>query len=133
IVLAVEGDGVYVSSDHRKTYERSRDGLPNLRITTIEADPFQKGRVYASVVFGGAASGIYHSDDSGMTWQRSSKSALPEVLTVAIASEADADVKFLAGTEKGFFWSNDAVQWTQAEPSSFPIRVDRILRFNRSR
>ena len=55
------------------------------------------------------------------------------MLTLAIASESDADVKFIAGTEKGFFWSNDGEEWTQAEPSSFPIRVDKVVRFNRTR
>lgn len=133
IVLAVEGDGVYVSNDRGKSFARTSDGLHNLRIATIAPDPFQKNRVYSAVVFGGAASGIYRSDDAGRTWDRASKTQLPEVLSLAIASEADADVKFIAGTEKGFFWSNDAIEWTQAEPSGFPIRVDKILRFNRTR
>ena len=30
-----------------------------------------------------------------------------EVLSLTIASEADSEVKFIAGTEKGFFWSAD--------------------------
>ena len=133
IVLGIEGDGVYVSHDRGKTFARSSDGLHNLRITTIAADPFEKHRVYAAVAFGGMASGIYRSDDAGKTWSRASRTPLPEVLSLEIAIEADAEVKFLAGTEKGFFWSNDAHEWTQAEPSSFPIRVDKILRFNRNR
>ena len=133
IVLGIEGDGVYVSQDRGRTFTRSSDGLHNLRITTIAPDPFEKNRVFAAVVFGGAASGIYRSDDAGKTWERASRTALPEVLSIAIAAEADADVKFLAGTEKGFFWSNDGVEWTQAEPAGFPIRVDKILRFNRTR
>ncbi|MEA2462922.1 MAG: hypothetical protein QOJ98_669, partial [Acidobacteriota bacterium] len=109
------------------------DGLHNLRITNIAPDPFKKNRVYASVVFGGNASGIYRSDDAGKTWAKASKVSLPEVLSLTIATEADAEVKFVAGTEKGFFYSNDAEEWTQAEPSSFPIRVDKVLRFNRNR
>ncbi|HEX8409564.1 MAG TPA: YCF48-related protein [Thermoanaerobaculia bacterium] len=133
IVLGIEGDGVYVSNDRGATYQRTSDGLYNLRITTIAADPFQRNRVYAAVVFGGAASGIYRSNDTGKTWERASKAPLPEVLSLAIASESDADVKFIAGTEKGFFWSNDGEEWTQAEPSSFPIRVAKIVRFNRMR
>lgn len=133
IVLGVEGDGVYVSNDRGKTFKRTSAGLFNLRIATIAADPFQRNRVYAAVVFGGQASGIYRSNDAGSTWERASKNQLPEVLSLAIATESDAEVKFLAGTEKGFFWSNDGEEWTQAEPSSFPIRVDRIVRFNRLR
>ncbi|MFZ2490931.1 MAG: YCF48-related protein [Thermoanaerobaculia bacterium] len=133
IVLAVEGDGVYLSSDRGKTFARSSFGLQNLRITTIVADPLREKRVYASVVFGGAASGIYASDDAGMTWEKKSTTALPEVLTLDIAPESGAEPRFIAGTDKGFFWSTDAKNWTQAEPSGFPIRVDRVLRFNRTR
>jgi photosystem II stability/assembly factor-like uncharacterized protein len=133
IILGIEGDGVYVSHDKGTTFTRTSDGLHNLRITTVAPDPFKKDRIYAAVVFGGAASGIYRSDDAGKTWERASRTALPEVLSLTIATEADAEVKFMAGTEKGFFWSNDAQEWTQAEPSGFPIRVDKIVRFNRSR
>lgn len=133
IILGIEGDGVYVSEDRGKTFARASDGLRNLRIATIAPDPFEKHRVYAAVVFGGAASGIYRSNDAGETWEKASRTALPEVLSLEIASETDAEVKFLAGTEKGFFWSNDAETWTQAEPASFPIRVSKVLRFNRLR
>src|SRR6185503_13259894 len=34
---------------------------------------------------------------------------------------------------QGFFWSNDAAQWTQAEPVNTPLRVNKVLRFNRLR
>jgi len=133
IVLGIEGDGVYTSNDRGRTFERSSGGLHNLRITAVAPDPFEKNRVYAAVAFGGQASGIYRSDDAGKTWAKSSRTLLPELLSLEIASEADAEVKFVAGTEKGFFWSNDAEEWTQAEPSSFPIRVEKVLRFNRTR
>lgn len=133
IVLGIEGDGVYVSNDRGRTFQRASDGLHNLRITTIAPDPFAKNRVFAAVAFGGTASGIYRSEDAGKTWARASRTPLPEVLSMDITIEADADVKFIAGTEKGFFWSKDAEEWTQAEPSSFPIRVEKVLRFNRTR
>ncbi len=130
VIIGIEGDGVYVSDDRARTFTRSSDGLHNLRITTIVPDPATKDRVYAAVAFGGAASGIYRSDDAGRTWTRVSTTKLPEVLSLTIASEEEADPKFVAGTEKGFFWSNDATEWTQAAPSSFPIRVNKLLRYN---
>jgi photosystem II stability/assembly factor-like uncharacterized protein len=133
IVLGIEGDGVYVSNDRGMTFHRTSDGLHNVRITTIAPDPFEKDRVYAAVVFGGAASGIYRSDDAGKSWAKASSTPLPEVLSLVIATEANAEVKFLAATEKGAFWSVDGQEWTHAEPSSFPIRFDKILRFNRTR
>ncbi len=133
IILGVEGDGVYVSNDQARTFTRTSDGLHNLRISTIVADPVEKDRVYAAVAFGGSASGMYRSDDAGRSWERLGSARLPEVLTLTIAPEEDAEVRFVAGTERGFFWSNDGVEWTQAAPSHFPIRVNKIIRFNPNR
>ncbi|HVR41024.1 MAG TPA: hypothetical protein VMU84_18165 [Thermoanaerobaculia bacterium] len=133
IILGSEGDGVYISNDQGKTYARSSEGLHNVRVTAIVADPGESNRVYASVAFGGAASGIYQSDDAGKAWTKVSKTKLPEVLSLTIAPDADAQPKFIAGTEKGFFTSSDAAEWLQSEPSTFPIRVDKIVRFNRTR
>jgi photosystem II stability/assembly factor-like uncharacterized protein len=133
IVLGVEGDGVYISNDRGTTFTRTSDGLRNLRITSIVADTARSERIYASVAFSGAASGIYRSEDAGKTWARTNETKLPEVLSLVIAPDSESDVRFLAGTEQGFFWSKDAKEWTQATPSSFPIRVDKILRFNRNR
>ena len=133
IVLGVEGDGVYVSEDSARTFTRSCDGLYNMQITTITADPSIKNRVYASVVFGGASSGIYKSDDGGVTWARLSTTRMPEVLSIAIADETNVQTRFVAGTERGFFWSADGVEWTQASPVNTPVRVDKVLRFNKSR
>jgi photosystem II stability/assembly factor-like uncharacterized protein len=133
IVLGVEGDGVYLSNDQGKTYQRSSIGLHNLRITTIAPDPLVKNRLYGAVASGGAASGVYRSDDGGTSWEKTSRTALPEVLSLTVAMERDAEVKFIAGTEKGFFWSSDGIEWTQAIPSAFPIRVDKVLRFNSQR
>src|SRR5690606_37595442 len=75
----------------------------------------------------------YSSEDGGASWSRASTTPLPEVLSLTIASESNAPVKFIAGTEKGFFYSSDAAEWTQAEPAGFPIRVARVIRFNSTR
>ena len=133
IILGIEGDGVYVSNDRAKTFTRASDGLHNLRITAIVPDPTKRDRVFASVAFGGTASGIYQSDDAGRTWAHVSNTRLPEVLSIAIASEPNPEVKYIVGTEKGFFWSNDTAEWSQAEPINTPLRVNKILRFNRTR
>ena len=133
IVLGIEGDGVYVSHDGGRSFARNSEGLANLRIATIVADPQAKGRVYAAVVFGGAASGIYRSADAGETWQRASRTPLPEVLSLTIDANAEQGSKFIAGTEKGVFLSGDGEEWVQAEPSSVPLRVEKVIRFNRTR
>ena len=133
VILAVEGDGVYISNDRAKTFTRTSHGLYNLRVTALVADPLVRDRVYAAVAFGGAASGIYRSDDGGQTWARAGKTPLPPVLSISVATESDAEVRFIAGTEKGFYWSSDGEEWVQAAPASFPIRVQKVIRFNRLR
>lgn len=133
VILAVEGDGVYVSNDRAKTFERRSTGLHNLRITALVSDQVHPNRVYAAVAFGGNATGIYRSDDAGKSWAKLSQTKLPDVLSLIVAPEKDAEVRFIAGTDKGFFWSIDGREWTQAEPSGFPIRVDKIARFNQTR
>ena len=133
IILGIEGDGVYVSNDRAKTFTRMSEGLHNLRITAVVADARKQDRVYAAVGNGGAASGVYQSDDAGRAWNRVSITKLPEVLSLTIAQEEDAEVRFLAGTEKGFFWSADGATWTQSTPSNSPLRVDKLARFNRVR
>ena len=131
IVLGVEGDGIYVSDDAGKTFTRSCDGLRNLTVTSIAADPAATKHVYAAVAFGGVSSGIYESADAGLTWKKISATPLPSVLSLTMND--DPQVKFVAGTEKGFFWSGDGSAWMQAAPAYFPIRVDKVIRFNRDR
>jgi len=131
IILGVESDGVYISDDHGKTFQRSCEGLRNLTVTSIAADPAAANDVYAAVAFGGISSGIYESQDAGQTWKKRSSTKLPAVLSLTIND--DPQTRFIAGTEKGFFWSSDGIEWTQAPPEYAPIRVDKVVRFNRLR
>ncbi len=125
LILGIEGDGIYVSNDDGKTFTRSCDGLRNLTITTIAADPARPKRVYASVVFGGSSSGIYVSDDAALTWRRLSATAIPPVLSLIVNTDG-----FVAGTEKGFYRSTDGVEWTQSAPVNKPLRAEKVLRYN---
>ena len=131
IIVGVEGDGVYVSQDDGKTFARSCEGLRNLTITSIAADPQTPSHIYASVVFGGMSSGIYESLDGAASWQKISDGNMPAVLSLVVADDPHA--RLIAGTEKGFFFSADGSKWTQAAPANAPIRVDKVLQFNRSR
>ncbi|MHB0970144.1 MAG: WD40/YVTN/BNR-like repeat-containing protein [Thermoanaerobaculia bacterium] len=128
VILGTEGDGVYVSNDGGATFARSSDGLYNVRVAAIATDPDIKGRIYAAVLFGGAASGIYKSGDRGENWSKLSTTKLPEVLSLVVSK--DGSTRFIAGTERGFFYSADGVEWTQAEPSAAPIRVDEVISYN---
>ncbi len=133
VILGVEGDGVYVSNNHAKTFTRSSEGLYNLRITSIAADPARRDRVYAAVASGGSASGIYRSDDGGLNWEHASETTLPDVLSLSVAADGKASPKFVAGTDRGFFTSDDAVTWVQSAPVDFPLRVDKVVRYTTAR
>ena len=71
---------VYVSDNNAKSFKRSCDGLRNLTITSIAADPLTPKLVLASVAFGGASNGIYASEDSGTSWKKLPANELPPVL-----------------------------------------------------
>jgi photosystem II stability/assembly factor-like uncharacterized protein len=131
VILGTEGDGVYVSQDGGQSFTRSSEGLRNLRVTTIVPDPSEKGRIYSAVVFGGAASGIYRSDDGGKGWTRINSTKLPEVLSLVVTNDREAHL--IAGTEGGFFWSRDGIDWTQGAPSTIPIRVEKVVWLNATR
>jgi len=131
ILLGTEGDGVYISCDNGKSYARSNIGLYNVRVASVVPDPERKRVLYAAVYSGGAASGVYRSSDQGLNWAKLNQTRLPEIRSLLV--RADAQPRFLAGTEKGFFWSNDGVEWTQGEPTTAPIRVEKILAYNNLR
>lgn len=131
IVLATEGDGVYVSEDEGATFRRRTNGLYNVKVAGIVSDPEKKGRLYAAVFFGGNASGIYESVDFGTEWRKISTTKLPEILSFIV--RRGEGPRFVAGTEKGFYWSGDGVEWTLAEPVTNPLRVDKVLAYNSTR
>ncbi|MGH9456633.1 MAG: WD40/YVTN/BNR-like repeat-containing protein [Thermoanaerobaculia bacterium] len=131
IVLGTEGDGVYVSDDGGESWKRSSRGLYNVRVASVVTDPVHENRVYAVVFFGGSASGLYVSSDGGANWARLNETALPQVLSLVVRK--DVSPRFLAGTERGFWWSDDGVAWERAEPLITPIRVERLLEYNRER
>jgi photosystem II stability/assembly factor-like uncharacterized protein len=131
VILGVEGDGVYVSENGAKSFTRACNGLHNLTITAMAADPVKAKRVYATVAFGGTSNGIYQSDDAGVNWVKLATKDMPPVLSLVV--NADSDPKFVAGTERGFFTSNDGSEWVQSAPVNAPLRADKVLRFNKTR
>ena len=130
IILGTEGDGIYVSDDRGATFRRSNRGLYNVKVAGVASDPVKKNRLYAAVYFGGAASGIYESHDGGEQWRKLSETKLPEMLSFIVR---DVSPKFVAGTERGIYWSEDGREWTPSEPATLPIRVDKIVPYNETR
>ena len=131
IILGTEGDGVYISEDKGKTFVRSSFGLQSMRVASVVADPVKKNTVYAAVMFGGSASGVYRSADAGKNWSRMNETKLPEILSLVV--RGDVSPRFLAGTEQGFFYSDDGREWTRSEPVLLPVRVDKVLPYNATR
>jgi hypothetical protein len=78
VVLAAtlfDGGGVYRSTDNGVNFARisgnGTSGLPNAGVSKLIADPANANRFYAGVPAnfgGGAAAGVYRSDDGGVTW-----------------------------------------------------------------
>lgn len=131
IVLATEGDGIYISHDSGATWNRSSEGLYNVRVASVTPDPMIEHRVYAPVFFGPSSAGVYVSDDGGANWARLNETPLPEVLSLVVRK--DAEPRFLAGTIQGFFWSADGKRWERAEPLITPVRVEKILEYSTDR
>jgi photosystem II stability/assembly factor-like uncharacterized protein len=131
IILATEGDGIYVSTDQGASFHRSSEGMRNVRATSVVADPVVAGRLYAAVVNGNAASGVYESTDAGESWSRINESPIPEILTLAVQTGSEA--RFVAGTDKGFFYSEDGKSWLPAKSPLLPVRVEKIVRYSEAR
>jgi photosystem II stability/assembly factor-like uncharacterized protein len=131
IVLSTEGDGVYASRDGGATWARSSDGLYNVRVANVTPDPAVEQRIFATVFFGGASSGVYVSEDGGATWAKLNKTPLPEVLSFLARKEGTP--RFVAGTENGFWFSDDGSEWERADPLITPVRVHEILELNQQR
>lgn len=131
IVLATEGDGIYVSRDSGSTFRRSSDGMRNVRASAVVADPEREGRLYAAVVNANAASGLYESNDAGESWARVNETPIPEVLTLVVQTGSSA--RFVAGTDKGFYFSEDGKAWQPATSPMLPLRVEKIVRYSGAR
>ena len=120
-----------MSADRGKTWARSSSGLHNVRIANVTPDPAVEHRIFATVFFGGASSGIYVSEDGGASWAKLNKTPLPEVLSLIIRKTASP--RLVAGTENGFWFSEDGDVWERAEPLITPVRVLEVVEFNQQR
>ncbi|HEY0788023.1 MAG TPA: hypothetical protein VGE86_05215, partial [Thermoanaerobaculia bacterium] len=131
IVLSTEGDGVYVSKDRGETWARSSAGLYNVRGANVTPDPSVEHRIFATVFFGGTSSGVYVSEDGGATWEKLNETQLPEVLSLVVRHGGSP--RLVAGTENGFWYSDDGAAWERAEPIITPVRVHEIVELNQQR
>ena len=145
VVLAAtlfDGGGVYRSTDNGVTFTRisgnGTSGLPNAGVSKLIADPANANRFYAGVpqaFGGGAAAGVYRSDNGGVTWTavNTGITGLSTSLRILLAVHNDvtnnviyADVITTSpfGTLSGVFRStNQGGSWTSLgvpAPSIYP-------------
>jgi hypothetical protein len=132
--------GVYRSTDNGVSFTRisgnGTSGLPDAGVSQLIADPGNASRFYAGVpqnFGGGAAAGVYRSDDGGVTWApfNTNLTGLATSLRILLAIHNDAtnnvvyaDVINTGGTLSGVFRSaNQGGSWTSLgvpAPSIYP-------------
>jgi hypothetical protein len=141
VVLAAtlfDRGGVYRSTDNGVTFTRisgnGTSGLPDAGVSKLIADPSNVMRFYAGVPAnfgGGAAAGVYRSDDGGVTWTSFSTglTGLSTSLRILLSVHNDAtnnvvyaDVINTGGTLSGVFRStNQGGSWTSLGVPAPPI------------
>jgi hypothetical protein len=142
VVLAAtlfDGGGVYRSIDNGVTFTRisgnGTSGLPNAGVSKLIADPVNANRFYAGVpqqFGGGAAAGVYRSDDGGVNWTAVNTGlaglATSERILLSVHNSTSnvvyADIINTSGTLSGVFRStNQGGSWTSLSvpaPSIYP-------------
>jgi hypothetical protein len=148
VVLAAtlfDGGGVYRSTDNGVTFTRmsgnGTSGLPGAGVSKLVADPSNPNRFYAGVqasLGGGAAAGVYRSDDGGVIWTSFSTGitslATSYRILLSVHNDATANVVYAAvivdngvGVTPRFRLSgvfrstNQGVSWTSLGVPAPPI------------
>lgn len=137
VVLAAtlfDRGGVYRSTDGGVTFTRisGTNGLPAAGVSNLVADPTNNTRFYAAVPSdwgGGAAAGVYRSDDGGVTWTPASTGLTGTGASVRILLSVGrpsgvvyAMVLTSAGKLAGNFRSTNAgATWTPLPPPPIDI------------
>lgn len=115
VFLGTEDNGVLISSDGGESYEASNAGFINRHVPAVLADRTERGRVYAGVIFDGVNSGLFVSEDGGITWQQSMNGmGVRDVYSLHQSSARPETI--YAGTNHGLFRSDDhGRNWTQVK------------------
>lgn len=108
---ALNGGGIFTSSDTSTNWLLSSAGLSHTIIYTLVADPFNAGTYYS-----GTPRGVFKSTDSGTTWMNLSTGLVNRTVNT-IAFEPLTGTPVYAGTGAGLYQSTDGgLTWTNAEP-----------------
>lgn len=112
VFLGTEDNGILISNDGGESYDPSNAGFINRQVRTVLADRKDRGRVYAGVIFDGANSGFFVSEDGGLSWQQSMNGmGVRDVYSIYQPSLNSETI--YAGTNHGLFRSDDQGRnWT---------------------
>lgn len=107
--LLSTGDGNYRSTDGGAGFEPAGDqGLGDLAVVDLIADPLQAGRFLGSAAGGtGAESGVYETTDAGDTWRRFGSDLPPGATPRLHVDPTHPEVYFAAADGLGAFRSAD--------------------------
>jgi len=134
VVLAasvVGGGGVFRSTDGGESFTRisGSGGLPDFEVSRLVRDPTNPTRLYAAIpadTGAGAASGVYRSDDAGLTWfpVNTGLDGVGTSVRILLAVSRNTGVVYamvinLSGVLSGVFRSaNGGTTWT---PMGVPV------------
>ncbi|MES1147466.1 MAG: hypothetical protein ABUL49_01820, partial [bacterium] len=127
---AINGDGIYVSTDSGSTFNKLASTAPFDRISSISIDPTNSNNILTGVVSrrAGFARGIYLSTDKGGTWTQvlagvtdigASDVQFDSTGTRAIATCYDGSVYRL------YYSSDGGATWTEATGFTTVDRLNR--------
>jgi photosystem II stability/assembly factor-like uncharacterized protein len=124
VFLGTEDHGVLVSNDGGETYDRSNAGFINRQVRTVLADRKVPGRVYAGVIFDGSNSGLFISDDGGISWQQSMSGMGVRDVYSLYQSPVNPETIY-AGTNHGLFRSDDQGRsWMLVKKEDFKDKTE---------
>lgn len=119
---AINGGGIFTSSNTATNWLLSSAGLSHTIIHALVADPFNAGTYYS-----GTPRGVFKSTDNGATWVNLSTGLVNRTVNT-IAFEPLTGTPVYAGTAGGLFQSTDGgLTWTNAEPQLGTPDVRTIL------
>jgi len=119
---AINGGGIFTSTNTSANWSLSSSGLSHTVINTLIADPFNAGTFYS-----GTPRGVFKSTDGGATWTGLSTGLVNRAVNT-LAFEPLTGSPVYAGTAAGLFRSTGGgLLWTNAETTLGSLEIRTIL------
>jgi len=123
VFLGTQDRGVLISIDGGESYDASNAGFISRQVRTVMADYKERGRVYSGVIFDSVNSGVFISENGGLTWQQSMGGMGVRDVYSLLQSPAKPETIY-AGTNHGLFRSDDQGRnWTAVKKEEIKAEV----------